>query len=241
MRVNDRVLVTGATGYVGGRLVPRLLSAGYPVRVLVRDPGRLQGRTWLSQVDVLRGDVGDPATLPAALAGMHTAYYLIHSLHGGAGFHNRDVDAARHFGRAAAAAGVQRLIYRGGLGDPTPPSPHLRSRQLTGDALRTARVPVTEFRAAVIVGAGSTSFELIRHLTERLPVMICPRWVFSRVQPIALNDVLDYLVAALQTPESTGQLIEIGGADVLTYGTMMLNYARMRACGGCGAGCWCPS
>ena len=164
-----------------------------------------------------------------ALARVQTAFYLIHSLQGGAGFHQRDLDAARAFGQAAAAAGVQRLIYLGGLGDPaTALSPHLRSRQQTGDALRAAGVPVTEFRAAVIVGAGSTSFELIRHLTERLPVMICPRWVFSRVQPIALGDVLDYLVAALETPASSGQLIEIGGADVLTYGTMMLVYARVR-------------
>ena len=229
MTGNDNVLVTGATGYVGGRLVPRLLSAGYRVRVLVRDPRRLQGRTWLAQVDVAQGDVLDPATLPAALAGVQTAYYLIHSLQGGVGFHQRDLDAARAFGQAAAAAGVQRLIYLGGLGDPaTALSPHLRSRQQTGDALRAAGVPVTEFRAAVIVGAGSTSFEMIRHLTERLPVMICPRWVFSRVQPIALGDVLDYLVAALETPASSGQLIEIGGADVLTYGTMMLVYARVR-------------
>ena len=162
MTRNDTVLVTGATGYDGGRLVPRLLAAGYPVRVLVRDPSRLQGRTWLAQVDVAQGDVLAPATLPAALAGVQTAYYLIHSLQGGAGFHERDVDAARAFGQAAAAAGVQRLIYLGGLGDPaTALSPPLRSRQQTGDALRTAGVPVTEFRAAVIVGAGSTSFELI--------------------------------------------------------------------------------
>lgn len=223
------VLVTGATGYVGGRLVPRLIAAGYPVRVLVRDPERLLGRPWLAQVDVARGDVGDPATLAAGLAGVHTAYYLIHSLHGGEGFYEQDLESARNFARAASAAGVQRIIYLGGLGDPDADlSRHLRSRQHTGAALRGAGVPVTEFRAAVIVGAGSASFEMIRHLTERLPGMICPTWVYSRVQPIALEDVLDYLVGALETPESTGQLIEIGGADVLTYATMMKGYARVR-------------
>lgn len=228
-RGRGTVLVTGATGYVGGRLVPRLLAAGYRVRVLVRDPQRLRGRSWRDDVEVVPGDVRDSATLPAALDGISTAYYLIHSLHGGAGFHERDLDAARQFSSAAAVAGVQRLIYLGGLGDPTDAlSPHLRSRQQTGAALHAGGVPVTEFRAAVIVGAGSTSFELIRHLTERLPVMICPRWVFSRVQPIAIADVLDYLVAALDAPASTGQLIEIGGADVLTYGAMMLGYARVR-------------
>src|SRR5256714_9556746 len=171
----------------------------------------------------------NPATLPAALAGVQTAYYLIHSLQGGVGFQRGDRDAAGGSGQGAAAAGVQRLIYLGGLGAPaTALSPHLRSRQQTGDALRAAGVPVTEFRAAVIVGAGSTSFEMIRHLTERLPVMICPRWVFSRVQPIALGDVLDYLLAALETPASSGQLIEIGGAEVLDSWTMMIGYARVR-------------
>jgi uncharacterized protein YbjT (DUF2867 family) len=160
---------------------------------------------------------------------VRTAYYLIHSMHSGAGFQARDLDAARSFGSVAASAGVQRIIYLGALGDPDADlSPHLRSRQQTGDALREAGVPVTEFRAAVIVGSGSASFEIIRHLTERLPGMICPQWVFSRVQPIAVRDVLDYLVGALETPESTGQVIEIGGADVLTYAAMMLAYAQVR-------------
>lgn len=227
--IGQRVLVTGATGYVGGRLVPRLLAAGYRVRVLVRDPRRLQGRPWLSGVEVVQGDALAPDTLAAALSGVRVAYYLIHSLRGGAGFRRRDVEAARHFADAAAVAGVQRLIYLGGLGDPAAPlSPHLRSRQQTGDALRAAGVPVTEFRAAVIVGAGSASFEVVRYLSERLPVMICPRWVFSRVQPIAIGDVLDYLAAALEAPASAGRIIEIGGADVLTYGAMLLGYARAR-------------
>lgn len=229
MTATGMVLVTGATGYVGGRLVPRLLEAGYPVRVLVRDPGRLQGRAWLTQVEVARGDVGDPESVSAAMTGVLAAYYLIHGLHRGADFQVRDLAAARTFGNAAAAAGIQRIIYLGGLGDPRADlSPHLRSRQQTGEALREAGVPVTEFRAAVIVGAGSASFEMIRHLTERLPGMICPRWVFNRVQPIAVRDVLDYLIMALRTSSSTGRVIEIGGADVLTYAAMMLEYASVR-------------
>jgi uncharacterized protein YbjT (DUF2867 family)/uncharacterized protein YndB with AHSA1/START domain len=226
------VLVTGATGYVGGRLVPRLLEAGYRVRVLARDPGRLQGRVWSDQVAMVRGDALDAASLAPAMAGVSCAYYLIHSMQkvAAAGdFHERDQRAARNFSEAAMAAGVPRVIYLGGLGDPGAAlSPHLRSRQDTGEALRVAGVPVTEFRAAVIVGSGSASFEMIRHLTERLPAMICPRWVYTKVQPISIRNVLDYLVAALQVPESTGQVIEIGGADVLTYGDMMLGYAKVR-------------
>src|SRR4051812_46101145 len=146
------VLLAGATGYIGGRLVPRLLAAGYRVRVLVRDPDRLQGREWLPHVEVARGDVFDPASLAAALADTEIAYYLIHSLAGGAGFHERDLDAARSFGQAARAAGVARILYLGALGDPQADlSEHLRSRQQTGDALREAGVPVTEFRAAIVV------------------------------------------------------------------------------------------
>ncbi|MFN8473223.1 MAG: SDR family oxidoreductase [Anaerolineae bacterium] len=225
----QRVLVTGATGYIGGRLVPRLLEAGYAVRCMVRDPARLEGRDWLKRVEVARGDVLAPETLSAALDGVDVAYYLIHSMGGGHDFHERDLAAARAFGAAARASGVGRIIYLGGLGDPAASlSPHLRSRQETGDALRESGVPVTEFQAAVIVGSGSLSFEMVRYLTERVPVMICPRWVYTRIQPIAVRNVLDYLVAALETPASVGQVIEIGGADVLTYGEMMTGYARVR-------------
>src|SRR6476619_6852281 len=224
-----RVLVTGATGYVGGRLVPRLVEAGQRVRVLARDPARLDARPWLPDVELAQGDVFDPPTLAAALADIDVAYYLIHSLGGGADFQERDLLAARRFGQAARTADVGRIVYLSGLGDPADDlSPHLRSRQLTGAALREAGVPVTEFRAAVIVGAGSVSFEMVRHLTVRVPLMICPRWVRTRIQPIAVRDVLDYLIASLSTPASAGQVIEIGGADVLTYGAMMLQYARSR-------------
>ncbi len=223
------ILVTGATGYVGGRLVPRLLEAGYQVRCLVRDPARLQGRPWFDNVEVAPGDVLKPETLPAALYGVDAAYYMIHSMKSSADFHRRDLTAARNFGNAAKSAGVKRLIYLGGLVDPhTELSEHLSSRQQTGQVLREAGIPLTEFQAAAIIGSGSLSFEMVRYLTERLPVMICPRWVYTRTQPIAIRDVLSYLTAALEVPESAGQIIEIGGADVLTYGEMMMGYARAR-------------
>ena len=223
------ILVTGATGYVGGRLVPRLLAAGYRVRCLVRDPARLQGRPWLNQVELARGDMFQPDSLVAAMRDVAVVYYLVHSLGGGSDFSERDLVAARNGGGAAQASGVERIIYLGGLGDPQAKlSAHLRSRQETGAALREAGVPVTEFRAAVIVGSGSLSFEMIRYLTERLPVMICPKWVFTRIQPIAIRNVLDYLVAALAGPDCVGRTLEIGGRDVLTYAGMMMGYAQAR-------------
>ena len=224
------ILVTGATGYVGGRLVPRLLAAGYRVRCFVRDPARLQGRLWLNQVELAPGDMLQPDSLVPAMRGVAVVYYLVHSLEGGSDFSQRDLMAARNCAGAAQQAGVERIIYLGGLGDPQANlSPHLRSRHETGAALREAGVPVTEFRAAVIVGSGSLSFEMIRYLTERLPVMICPKWVFTRIQPIAIRNVLDYLVAALDCPASAGRILEIGGRDVMTYSDMMMGYAQARS------------
>ena len=163
------------------------------------------------------------------MQGTVVAYYLVHSLGAGADFSERDAQGASNFGVAAKSAGVKRIIYLGGLGDPAAAlSAHLRSRQQTGEALREGGVPVTEFRAGVIVGSGSLSFEMIRYLTERVPVMICPRWVYTRIQPIAVRNVLDYLVEVLRAPESVGQVIEIGGADVISYGEMLTFYAEVR-------------
>lgn len=226
---NKQVLVTGATGYIGGRIVPRLLDLGYRVRVLVRDPARLQGRDWEEMVEVVQGDVLKPETLDVAVDRISAAYYLIHSMSGSADFHERDLIAARNFGEAAKMAGVEQIIYLGGLGDSGADlSKHLASRQATGQALAEAGVPVTEFRAAIIVGSGSVSFEMIRYLTERIPVMICPKWVFTRVQPIAIDDVLSYMTAALENTECRGKVIEIGGTDVFSYGGMMKGYAAAR-------------
>jgi uncharacterized protein YbjT (DUF2867 family) len=223
------ILITGATGYVGGRLVPRLLEQGYRVRCFVRDASRVQGRAWRDGVELVEGDVLKAKSFSAAMRGVAFAYYLVHSLAAGSGFRERDVEGACNFGAAAREAGVERIIYLGGLGDSGAAlSDHLQSRHDTGDALRESGVPVTEFRAGVIVGSGSLSFEMVRYLAERLPVMICPRWVFTRVQPIAIRNLLDYLLGALTQPASTGEIIEIGGGDVVTYGEMLTIYGDAR-------------
>jgi uncharacterized protein YbjT (DUF2867 family) len=222
-----RVLVTGATGYIGGRLVPRLVQQGRTVRCVVRDPSRLAGRGW-DTVEIIEGDLSDPAVLPRVLEGVDVAYYLIHSMATGDTFGELDRMMATHFGMAAAVAGLKRIIYLGGLGDPaTVSSKHLVSRHEVGRALAVGGVPVLEFRAAVIIGSGSASFEIIRHLTERLPLMITPDWVNTRCQPIGVRDVLDYLLQALDHPTAAG-VFEIGGPDVLTYREMMLRYGRAR-------------
>jgi len=223
------ILVTGATGYVGGRLVPRLLDAGYRVRVLVRDSARLQGRSWLKRVDVITGDALVPESLAAALRDVSIAYYLIHGMQGGRNDADRDLQVARNFANAASQANIERIIYLGELVDPTSNlSPYLRARHETGHILRYGSVPVTEFRAGMIIGSGSVLFEMIRYLTEREPLLICPAWFFSQAQPIAVRDVLSYLIAALENPESINWLIEIGGPTRLTYADMLRGYAKER-------------
>jgi uncharacterized protein YbjT (DUF2867 family) len=230
--MNERtqsILVTGATGYIGGRLVPELLAKGHHVRLLVRDSKRLAGRDWLGKVEVVEGDVLKGENLKKAFDGIEAAYYLIHSMMTSSDFHDSDILAARNFVKASEQANVLRIIYLGGLGDSDEKlSPHLRSRQATGEELRKSAIPVTEFRAAVIVGSGSVSFEMVRYLTERIPVMICPRWVFTRIQPIGIADVLEYLVQSLNVSESERETIEIGGSEVITYGEMMHGYAEVR-------------
>ena len=221
------VLVIGASGYVGGRLVPLLVQRGETVSVAGRDPKALADRFPGARVVPL--DLMAPASFPAALEGVDCVYYLAHSMGGGgAGFVDRDRRAARTFAAAALRAGVRRIVYLGGLGDDYAGlSKHLASRHEVGRELARSGVPVIEFRAAIIIGSGSASFEILRHLTERLPVMITPRWVATRCQPIAIRDVLDYLVAALDRPDVTG-IVEIGGPDILSYGQMMLRYAKLR-------------
>ncbi|MEZ0397087.1 MAG: SDR family oxidoreductase [Anaerolineales bacterium] len=226
------ILVTGATGYIGGRLTPRLLERGYSVRVLVRNPAQLQGRAWLPRVTIVQGDALNPAVLAEAMQGVEAAYYLIHSMSRGNNFQQRDLEAARAFGLAAQQAGVKRIIYLGGLGDPEHSlSPHLRSRQEVGKALAACGVPVIEFRSAVIIGSGSAAFEMMRYTVEGMPILFCPPWVETHLQPISVRDVLDYLMAALDLPdEQVGQrcIVEIGGADVVTYHEMMRGYAQAR-------------
>ncbi|GAB4415776.1 MAG: SDR family oxidoreductase [Anaerolineales bacterium] len=229
MSKSDLILVTGATGYVGGRLAPRLLEAGYRVRCLARDPKRLDGRPWRKQVEVVQGDALEKESLVRAMQGVSVAYYLIHGLQGGKVNAERDMQAARNFAEAAEEAGIQRVIYLGELVNTTDYlSPYLRARHETGYMLRLGRVPVTEFRAGMIVGSGSVLFEMIRYLAEREFLFICPRWFSSMAQPIAIRDVLSYLVAALDSPESVGKMIEIGGASRLTYSDMLMAYAKER-------------
>jgi len=224
------VLVTGATGYIASRLIPRLLNAGYQVRCLARNPARLMGRAWYPKIQVMPGDVTRPSTLSSVMLGVSTAYYLIHSMSAGHGYARLDLESARNFAQAARAAGVEHIIYLGGLADPNDPdlSTHMKSRIESGAALREAGVPVTEFRAGIIVGPGSVSFEMIRFIAEQFPLMVGPTWLRHHSQPIATPNVLDFLMAALVTPDARGKIIELGSLETFTYIDVMLRYAQIR-------------
>ncbi|WP_067802574.1 SDR family oxidoreductase [Actinomadura formosensis] len=220
-------LVTGASGYIGGRLVPELLDAGHRVRCMVRSARRLRDQPWADRVEIAEADATDREATARALEGVDVAYYLIHAIGGGGGFAETDRRAARTFAGAAREAGVGRLVYLGGMEPEEELSPHLRSRAEVGEILLHSGVPTAWLRAAVIIGSGSVSFEMLRYLTERLPVMVTPRWVHTRIQPIAIRDVLHYLVAAAGLPAEVSRGFDIGGPDVLTYVDMMRRYAAV--------------
>ncbi|MFJ4868077.1 SDR family oxidoreductase [Streptomyces sp. NPDC088757] len=224
-------LVTGAGGYIGGRLVPELLDTGRRVRCLARTPANLRDYSWADRVEIVKGDVTDAATLKPAFEGVEVAYYLVHSLGSGHDFEEKDRRAARTFAEEARAAGVRRIVYLGGLTPRGVPeeelSPHLRSRAEVGRILLDSGVPTTVLRAAVVIGSGSASFEMLRYLTERLPVMLTPSWVRTHVQPIAVRDVLRYLVGSADMPPDVNRTFDVGGPDVLTYRDMMIEYAAV--------------
>ncbi len=226
-----KVAVTGATGYIGTRLVPRLVAAGYAVRCLARSPRKLADRPWYAdpRVEVVASDLGDESSLTDELRGCAAAFYLVHSMQSGSDYAAKDREMARRFARAAAAAGVGRIIYLGGLGEPDQRlSAHLASRREVERLLADGPVPVTTLRAAMIVGSGSASFEILRYLAERLPILITPRWVRTECQPISINDVLHYLVQCLTVPETSGRTLEIGGPDVVSYHQLLQIMAEER-------------
>jgi uncharacterized protein YbjT (DUF2867 family) len=223
------ILLTGGTGYVGGRLIPLLEQQPVKLRCLARNPDKMRPSV-KETTEIIQGDVLDPPSMDEALRGVHTAYYLVHLMSGSKDFEKEDRQAAMNFAQAAKLAGVQRIIYLGGLGDDADPtlSPHLRSRHEVGKFLRDSGVETIEFRASLVIGTGSLSFDLVKALTDRLPVMICPRWLTTPTQPIAVDDVLAYLLAAKDLPPGKGRIFEIGSPDVTTYGDMIREYARQK-------------
>ncbi len=221
-----RTLVTGATGYVGGRLVPELLDAGHEVRVLVRDEGKARAHAWADRVEMSVGDATNAADVRHSLEAVDVLYYLLHSIGSGGDFAETERGIATTFAEAAADAGVRRIVYLGGMvPEDEELSEHLASREQVGDVLLESGVPTAVLQAGVVIGSGSASFEMLRYLTERLPVMVTPRWVHSRIQPIAIRDVLHYLVGCVDLPDDVNRRFDIGGPDVLTYLEMMQGFA----------------
>ncbi len=223
-----RSLVTGATGYVGGRLVPELVSAGHDVRVMVRDPRKAQAHSWSTDVEIVQGDASDSDQVRSAVEGMDVVYYLLHSIGTGDDFGGTERSMASTFAEESKRAGVRRIVYLGGMipeGEEL--SPHLSSRKEVGDVLLASGVPTAVLQAGVVIGSGSASFEMLRYLTERLPVMVTPKWVHTRIQPIAIRDVLRYLVGSAGLPDDVNRRFDIGGPDVLTYFDMMQRYASV--------------
>ncbi|WP_166316822.1 DUF2867 domain-containing protein [Microbacterium excoecariae] len=220
------VLVLGATGYLGGRLVPRLLGAGYRVRALSRSRGRVGAMPWADRIDIVEGDAADPDAVGRAMAGVDVVYHLVHSMGAGTDFAQRDRRIAETVAHAAASAGVRRVVYLGGLHpEGVRLSPHLASRAEVGRILLEGEAPALVLQAGVVIGSGSASFEMVRHLTEVLPYMPAPRWVRNWIQPIAVRDVLHYLLAAARVDADVNRAVDIGGPDVLRYGQMMNGYA----------------
>jgi uncharacterized protein YbjT (DUF2867 family) len=228
MQTKERkYLVTGASGYVGGRLVRTLLNEDLEVRVFVRDRNKIAGQPWVNHVEVVEGNANSQSDLIAALTGIHTAYYLLHSINLGKNFDDIEAVMARGFAQAAQAAGVSQIVYLGGIANDQKSSQHLASRVQTGAELASGTVPVLELRAGIIIGSGSASFEMLRHLTHRLPIMTTPKWVSNLTHPIAIRDVLHYLrgTALLETP--VNQVFDIGGPEILSYADMMQKFAKL--------------
>ena len=224
-------LVTGATGYIGGLLVPKLLESGWQVRVLSRHPEALKTRAWADRVQVAQGSASDPGDMKDALDGVEVAYYLLHSMDGGGDFVRRDREMAHVVAEAAHSAGVRRLVYLSGLHPTGDLSPHLGSRVEVGDILLASGVPTAVLQAGVVLGDGSASFDMLRHLTERLPAVVAPRWLRNHIQPVAIDDVLHYLVGAADLAPDVNRTFDVGGPDVLTYAEMMREYARVTGLG----------